>query len=141
MSTKTATPSRRQAAADRYLELIRAFPPRPIKNDAEHCRAIEAIDKHADRDRLTLEEEDYLVVLALIVEAYEDSIYDHPERTAVDRLRYLMTEHGLTQAALAREAGIAVQSLNDVLHEKRRISPKVREKLAARFGVPAYLFA
>jgi transcriptional regulator with XRE-family HTH domain len=59
----------------------------------------------------------------------------------VERLRFLMGENGLSQAALAREAGIPTQSLSDILNRKRRISPNVRAKLAARFGVPASLFA
>jgi HTH-type transcriptional regulator/antitoxin HigA len=139
MGAKTASP--RQPSSDRYLEMLREFPPRPIHNDGEHRRAIEVIDKMIDRGRLTPEEEDYLEVLGLIVSAYEDSIYEHPEFNGVDRLRYLMGENGLSQADLARETNIPVQSLSDILTGKRRISPKVRGKLAERFGVPAFLFA
>ena len=138
MGAKTASP--RQPASDRYLEMLRAFPPRPIRDDGGHRRAIEAIDAVIDRGRLTPDEEDYLEVLGLIVGAYEDAIDEHPEFRGVDRLRYLMEEHGLSQADLARRTGIPVQSLSDVLNGKRRISPKVREKLAAHFGVPAALF-
>ena len=139
MGAKTASP--RHASPDRYLEMLREFPPRPIRNDDEHRRAIEVIDGIIDRDRLTPDEEDYLEVLGLIVGAYEDSIYEHPEFSGVDRVRYLMEENALSQADLARETGISVQSLSDVLNGKRHISPKVREKLARRFSVPASLFA
>jgi HTH-type transcriptional regulator/antitoxin HigA len=138
MGAKTA--SARQPSSDRYLEMLRAFPPRPIRNDREHRRAIEVIDGLIDRGRLTREEQDYLEVLGLIVSAYEDSVYEHPEFSGVDRLRHLMEEHGLNQADLARQTGIPVQSLSDVFNGKRNISPKVREKLAAHFGVPASLF-
>ena len=139
MGVRTASP--RQPSSDRYLEMLRAFPPRPIHNDDEHRRAIEVINGLIDRVPLTTEEEDYLEVLGLLVGDYEDSIYDHPEYSGVELLHYLIEEHGVSQAELARETGIPVQSLSDILHGKRRISPKVREKLAERFGVPASLFA
>ena len=139
MATKTAPP--RRPSSDRYLELLREFPPRPIQNDDDHRIAIEVIDRILDHGVLTPEEEDYLEVLGLIVSAYEDSIYDHPEFSGVDRLRYLMDEHGLSQADLARKTEIPVQSLSDILTGKRHISPKVRLKLAEYFGVPAFLFA
>ena len=79
-------------------------------------------------------------MLGLIVSVYEDSLYEHPKFSGLERLRSLMEEHGLTQAGLSRETGIPVQSLSDIFHGKRRISPKVREKLATRFGIPAALF-
>lgn len=139
MAAKTVSP--RKPSSDRYLEMLREFPPRPIHDDGEHRRAIAVIDTLIDRGRLTPEEEDYLEVLGLIVAAYEDSLYEHPEFSGVDRLRHLIDEHGLSQADLARETGIPVQSLSDILNGKRRISPKVRGKLAERFGVPAFLFA
>jgi HTH-type transcriptional regulator / antitoxin HigA len=138
MGARTVSP--RQPSSERYLELLREFPLRPIHDDDEHRGAIEVIDGLIDRDRLTLEEEDYLEVLGLIVSAYEDSIYEHIEFNGVDRVRHMMEENGLSQADLARETGIPVQSLSDILNGKRRISPKVRGRLAERFGVPAFLF-
>ncbi len=72
---------------------------------------------------------------------YEDSIYEHPEFTPVERLRHLMEEHALTQAELARRAGVAVTSLSDILNGKRRISPRIRGKFAECFGVSASFFA
>ena len=139
MSARTASP--REPSPDRYLEMLCEFPPRPIHDDDEHRRVVEVIDGMIDRGRLTPEEEDYLEVLGLIVSAYEDSIYEHPEFSGADRARYLMEENGLSQAELCRETGIPVQSLSDILNGKRRISPKFRGKLAERFGVPAFLFA
>jgi HTH-type transcriptional regulator / antitoxin HigA len=52
-----------------------------------------------------------------------------------------MEEHSLTQAELARRAGIAVTSLSDILNGKRQISPTVRSKLAECFGVSSSFFA
>jgi HTH-type transcriptional regulator / antitoxin HigA len=137
MSVKTNP----QRISDEYLALIHAFPPRPIRGDDQHRRAIEVVDGLLDRSELTPDTEDYLDVLGLLVADYADSIYEHPEFTPVDRLRHLMQEHALTQAELARRAGVAVTSLSDILNTKRRISPMVRAKFAECFGVSASFLA
>jgi HTH-type transcriptional regulator/antitoxin HigA len=139
MTARTMTKSDR--CSPEYLALLRTFPPRPIRGDHEHRRAIEVVNRLVDRPALTSDEEDYLDVLGLLIADYEDSMYEHPEFTPVERLRHLMEEHALTQAELARRAGVAVTSLSDILHGKRRISPRVRAKLAECFGVSASFFA
>ena len=57
-----------------YLALLEQYPPRPIRTDAEHRRAISVINGLLDRSALTSDEEDFLDVLGLIVADYEDSI-------------------------------------------------------------------
>jgi HTH-type transcriptional regulator/antitoxin HigA len=138
---KVKAKSRSSRCSPEYLALIRAFPPRPIRGTREHRRAIEIVNGLIDRSSLTADEEDYLDVLGLLIADYEDSIYEHPEFTPVERLRYLMQEHTLTQAELARRSGIAVTSLSDILNGKRRMSPRVRARLADCFGVSASIFA
>ena len=98
------TKSRRVSAV--YLSLLRAFPPRPIRGEEEHRSAIAVVNSLLDCPTLRADEEDYLDVLGLLIADYEDSIYEHPEFKPVDRLRHLMEEHSLTQAALraARES-------------------------------------
>ncbi len=130
-----------QRNSDEYLALIHAFPPRPIRGDDQHGRAVEVVNGLLDRSELTPDTEDYLDVLGLLIADYEDSICEHPDFTPVDRLRHLMAEHALTRAELARRAGVAVTSLSDILNDKRRISPKVRAKFAECFGVSASFFA
>jgi HTH-type transcriptional regulator / antitoxin HigA len=139
LNVKTTTKPDR--CSPEYLALLRAFPPRPIRGDDEHRRAVEVVNGLLDRQALTSDEEEYLDVLGLLIADYEDSIYDHPEFTPVQRLRHLMEEHALTQAELARRAGVAVTSLSDILNGKRRISPRVRAKFAECFGVSASFFA
>jgi HTH-type transcriptional regulator / antitoxin HigA len=137
MSPKTR--SHRVSAV--YLALLRAFPPRPIRDEEEHRRAIAVVNSLRDRPGLNADEQDYLDVLGLLIADYEDSIYEHPDFTPVDRLRHLMEEHSLTQATLARRAGVAVTSLSDILNGKRQISPTVRAKFAECFGVSSSFFA
>jgi HTH-type transcriptional regulator/antitoxin HigA len=137
MSVKTK-PS--QSPSD-YLALLRSYPPRPIRDDDEHRRTIEVVNGLLDRGQLTSDEEDYLDVLGLLIADYEDSIYEHPELTCIERLRHLMDQHSLTQDDLSRRSGIAMSSLSDILEGKRRISPRLRAKLAECFGVDASFFA
>jgi HTH-type transcriptional regulator/antitoxin HigA len=137
MNVKTKPPH----SSPGYLALLRAFPPRPIRGDDEHRRAAAVVNGLLDRPALTPDEEDYLDVLGLLIADYEESIYEHSEFTPVERLHHLMEEHGLTQTELARRAGVAVTSLSDILNGKRRISPRVRAKFAACFGVSEAFFA
>jgi HTH-type transcriptional regulator / antitoxin HigA len=136
----TVKPDFRQDSTG-YVALLCGFPPRPIRSEREHRRAIAVVNSLLDRPALIADEEDYLDVLGLLIADYVDSIYKHPDFTAIDRLRRLMKEHSLTQAALARRAGVAVTSLSDILNGKRRISPKVRAKFAECFGVSNSFFA
>lgn len=124
-----------------YLALLRAFPPRPIRDDDEHRRAIEVLNRLLDRPSLSPDEEDYLDVLGLFIADYEDAIYEHPEFTPVERLRHLMDEHSLTQAELSRRTAVAVTSLSDILNGERRISPRIRARFAECFGVAPSYFA
>jgi HTH-type transcriptional regulator/antitoxin HigA len=139
MNVRTTT--KPDSCSPEYLALLRVFPPRPIRGDREHRRALEIVNGLLDRPALTVDEADYLEVLGLLIANYEDSIYDHPEFTPVERLRHLMEEHALTQAELARRAGVPVTPLSDILNGKRRISPRVRAKFAECFGVSATFFA
>jgi hypothetical protein len=68
-------------APDAYLDLVMAFPLRPIRSDDDHVRAIAAVESVADRrHQWRPGEEDYFLVLALLIERYEDEIYpDTPE--------------------------------------------------------------
>ena len=56
----------RQSGDDNYLALVRAFPLRPIRSEAELDRAIAVIDSLIARDDLDLEQEDYLDVLGSV---------------------------------------------------------------------------
>jgi HTH-type transcriptional regulator/antitoxin HigA len=135
------TKSRPDRCSPEYLALLRSFAPRPIRDDDEHHRAIAVVNGLLDRPALSPDEEDYLDVLGLLIADYEDAIYEHPEFTPVERLRYLMEEHSLTQAELARRTAVPATSLSDILNGKRRISPRIRARFAECFGVAPSYFA
>jgi HTH-type transcriptional regulator/antitoxin HigA len=125
---------------DSYLELVRQFPLRPIRNEQALDRAIAVIDSLLDRDRLTRPEQDYLDVLADLVERYEEAA--HPIRGVTDgeMLRFLLDQRDATQAEVARATGITESSVSDALGGKRRLTLAQTKKLAAYFSVAPAVF-
>jgi HTH-type transcriptional regulator / antitoxin HigA len=53
---------------DRYLELVRRFPLRPLRTGADLDAAVAVIDALVDRPRLSSPERDYLDVLSDLIE-------------------------------------------------------------------------
>lgn len=135
MPAKSALPS-----PNRYLELVHAFPLRPIHSEADLDRAIAIVDSLIDHTTLTRDEEDYLHVLSNLVEEYEDEDDPIPDAPGPEMLRFLLEENSLTLLALGEQAGIPISTLSEVLSGKRKISPAVREKLAKRFHTDPSLF-
>jgi HTH-type transcriptional regulator/antitoxin HigA len=128
---------------DRYLELVRRFPLRPIRFDAELDAAVAVIDGLIDRDDLAPPEQDYLDVLSDLVEAYEDEHIPMRPVGDADLLRFLIDGKGVTQAQVAAGTGIAVSTISEVLAGKRKLNRSQIGKLARYFRVEpvAFVFA
>src|SRR5438046_400745 len=109
-------------SADQYLELVRQFPLRPIRSDAELDRAIAVVNSLVDREELTTDEDDYLEVLGDLVEKYETEHHPIPPVSDADMLRHLIEARGTTQAAVAAETGIAVSTVSEILAGKRGLN-------------------
>src|SRR4051812_10644560 len=85
-------------ARDTYMELIRRFPLKTIKNDDEHAQATamvsELIGRHLDRGS-----GDYLDALIVFVNKYEDEHHAiNEDMTPQEALRALMESNDLSQA-------------------------------------------
>jgi hypothetical protein len=75
MATELQLP-KTSPVGDAYFDLVRAFPLRPLRSAEDHDRAIATIDALSDRrPELRPEEHDYLIVLALLIEHYEEKLY------------------------------------------------------------------
>ena len=115
---------------DRYLELVLAFPLRPIRTEKELDAATRVIHSLIDLEKLSGPERDYLAVLTDLVEAYEAE-HDPEEPVAdADLLQYLLETKGVTQAVAAKEVGIAESRVSEVLSGKRTLNRKQIGKLA-----------
>ena len=125
---------------DRYLELVRAFPLRPLRSDEDLDRAIAVIDSLIDRDDLDEGEEDYLDVLGDIVERYETEHHPMPPVSDAAMLRHLIESRETTQSTVAAETGIAVSTISEILTGKRGLNRRHIAALARYFHVSPAVF-
>jgi len=126
-------------APDLYLDLVRAFPLRPIRSEDENEEAIEVIASLGRREPLDPAKRDYLDVLVGLVERFEAEHYPMPPVTGVDVVRHLMDAKGLTQAETAKGAGIPESAFSEMLAGKRRMATKHVRGLSRFLGVSADL--
>ena len=128
-------------AQSTYLDLIRAFPLRPLRSEADLDEAIATLDVLIDKDSLEAAEADYLDVLSDLVERYEEE--EHPISPASDAeiLRHLLEAKGKTQVEVARETGIIESTISAVLAGKRYLTRDHIGKLSRYFKVSPSVFA
>jgi HTH-type transcriptional regulator / antitoxin HigA len=123
-----------------YLALIRELPLRPIRTEAGLDRAIAMVDALSDREALSPDEHDYLLVLSGLIEKYEDERYPIPAVSGIAMLRYLIESRGVSQAKVAAEASIAESTLSEILAGKRKLGIRHVTILARYFKVDPGLF-
>jgi HTH-type transcriptional regulator/antitoxin HigA len=131
--------SKSARAGDAYMELVRRFPLKTIKDDDEHEEATSMISELMGRD-LDSGAGDYLDALLVLVNKYED------EHHAIDgamtprqALRFLMESNTLSQAEIGRIIG-SESAVSMFLKGDRDLSKAQIKKLADRFKVDASLF-
>jgi HTH-type transcriptional regulator/antitoxin HigA len=137
LSTKQASQIRSLygKTEDQYLDLVRRFPLRPLRSDADLDAAIAMIDSLIDRPKLTTPERDYLDVLGDLVEAYESEAVPMRPVGDADLLRFLIEQKNVTQAVVAASAGIAESTISEVLAGKRKLNRSQIGKLARYFHI------
>jgi HTH-type transcriptional regulator / antitoxin HigA len=136
------TPKKNQSrvAGDRYVDLVRQVPLRPIRSETELDRAIAMIDTLLDQDKRTGDEEDYLDVLSDLVEKYEDEHDPMPPVSGAEMLRFLIESQATRQTEVATETGIAESTISEILAGKREMNRKHVEALARHFHVNPTVF-
>ncbi len=73
------------------------------------------------------QENDYLEVLAGLVETYEAEAYPIPDLNPVAMLRFLIEQHAVTQSQLSEQTGLAMVTISEILNSKRGIGEKARK--------------
>jgi len=127
---------------DRYIELVRRFPLRPLRNDKDLDAAIIVIDDLLNRHTLVDAEHDYLEVLGDLVESFESKAVPIQSVGDSDMLRFLIEQNRSTQTMVASGAGIAESTISKILAGKRFLNRDHIVKLARYFSVsPAVFFA
>jgi HTH-type transcriptional regulator/antitoxin HigA len=127
-------------AEDRYLDLVRQFPLRPLRTDDDLNAAVAVIDRLIDRPALTAPEQDYLDVLSDLVETYEAEAVPIQPVGDAELLRFLIEQKGVTQATAAEGAAIAESTISEVLAGKRRLNRAQISRLAHYFHVKPEVF-
>lgn len=125
---------------DRYFELVREFPFRPLRSSADLDAAVAMIDQLLDQPKLSAVEQDFLDVLSNLVEEYEDATMVIPRVGDATLLRFLIEQHQVTQVAVARGAGVAESTISDVLSGRRKLNRQQIVKLAKYFHVEPAVF-
>lgn len=143
MSVKTRTSLRYSDLPRTFAALCDLFPPRPIRDEVEHDNMMEVIDVLAVRGgKLTKDQADYLELLSTLVSAYDDAhlATDVSHMTALDRLKSLCEDNGVTAAALG--ALLGSRSLGaKLLRGEREPSTAHIRMLAEHFRLsPEYFF-
>ena len=114
--------------------------PTPITSERQHKEYLLVLDKLANKERPTAEEEKYAQVLMTLIEAYEEEHDSVPDASPLEVLRALMDANNLRQKDLAPIFG-SESIVSEVLHGKREINRTHIEKLSKRFRVsPAVFF-
>ena len=105
MATESAVEAVFGIHIDRYLELVRAFPPVHIRDDAHLDAAMDVVDRLLGKGELSQAEDMYLETLTDLIETYEDAHVPIPHRSGIDALRFLMEANDLKQRDLVLVLG------------------------------------
>ncbi|WP_036485776.1 type II toxin-antitoxin system HigA family antitoxin [Myxosarcina sp. GI1] len=126
---------------DKYIQLLKQFPPRTINNDDELEATQATIDRLLDRNELSSEESDYLNVLGALVFEYEQAQAPIPDIYGVELLKVLLEERQLRQKDLLPI--FKTESIvSDILNGKRQLTVRHIQKLSEFFSLsPAVFFS
>lgn len=119
-----------------------AVPLGAIAGEADYIAAVDCLNELLDAGGAN--ESHPLAALVVLlgerIAAWEQTAHPMPEASGAEVVRFLLTQHGLTQADLPEVGSQGVVS--EVLAGKRRLNVRQIEALASRFGTsPAVFFA
>src|SRR5258708_22838985 len=111
-----------------------------VRNEGEYEQAVERLNRLLDEVGTDEQHPLYTLLdtLGTLVYDYEEQHYPVPEASGPDVLRFLMEEHGLTQADLSEIASQGV--ISDILRGKRELNIRQIRALSERFHVSPAVF-
>jgi HTH-type transcriptional regulator / antitoxin HigA len=124
----------------KYLQLIRSFPLRPIRSEAELDRAEAMLHQLLDAPSLSVPEQDYLEILGNLIEEYESKAHPTEALQANQMLAMSIESKGVTQTEVSRATGIPVSTISELIAQKREFNRAHIEKLCAYFGLDPKAF-
>ncbi|MGL5064303.1 MAG: helix-turn-helix domain-containing protein [Microcoleus sp.] len=133
MTTGLTTPS------SYYIELNATFPPRPITCEAELIATQNRIDSILDKREITKDDRDYLNVLGMLVNDYEEKHEPMPFIRGIALLQALMLEDKIQEKDLS-DLFHSESLLFEVMDGKRELTASQIQKLATFFHVSPVAF-
>lgn len=124
---------------DSYLALVKRHPLKSIRSETD-LDAAQAVVDDLLREELDDGEQAYLDALSDLVIVYEqqhDAVAPLPPH---ELLVQMLEERGMSQAELARTAGLAKATVSNLATGKRPFTVKQMHAVASIFGLPGTVF-
>ena len=122
-----------------YQKLIFKYPLKQIKNAKEYKIAIKLYEELIDNFGETEDFNEYLDVLAMLIDNYENEKYPVENADPVDIMKFLMEEKNIKQADLAKAFG-SQSVVSEVLNKKRGLTLKYIYNMANILNVRPQIF-
>jgi HTH-type transcriptional regulator/antitoxin HigA len=126
-------------AADKYLELLKQYPPRPIHNEEDLEMMQQVINRLLDKPQLTAEEREYLNVLGALIYEYEENQEPIPDIYGLELLKFILEERNLQKQDLL-SIFESKSTLDDILDGQQDLTPIYIQKLANFLNISPDLF-
>lgn len=123
-----------------YSGLVALHMPRPIHDKVAYDNAVEVVHALAGH-KLNHDQEDYLAIMAKLVEDYESESVPEPKPVkGIEALKFLLKENNLTADDLGEIIGVNRSIAYRILKGARNLTANHVKKFAVRFAVSADLF-
>jgi HTH-type transcriptional regulator/antitoxin HigA len=126
-------------ATDKYLELLKQYPPRPIHNEEDLEMMQEVINRLLDKPQLTVEEREYLNVLGSLIYEYEENQEPIPDIYGIELLKFILEEKNLQKQDLL-SIFESKSTLDDIFDGLQELTPIYIQKLANFLNISPDLF-
>ncbi|MBE9088806.1 transcriptional regulator [Microcystis aeruginosa LEGE 11464] len=126
-------------AADKYLELLKQYPPRPIHNEEDLEMMQQVINRLLDKPQLTAEEREYLNVLGALIYEYEENQEPIPDIYGIELLKFILEERNLQKQDLL-SIFESKSTLDDIFDGLQELTPIYIQKLANFLNISPDLF-
>ena len=126
-------------ATDKYLELLKQYPPRPIHDEEDLEMIQEVINRLLDKPQLTVEEREYLNVLGALIYEYEENQEPIPDIYGIELLKFILEEKKLQKQDLL-SIFESKSTLDDILDGQQDLTPIHIQKLANFLNISPDLF-
>ena len=126
-------------ATDKYLELLKQYPPRPIDDEEDLEMMQEVINRLLDKPQLTAEEREYLNVLGALIYEYEENQEPIPDIYGLELLKFILEERNLQKQDLL-SIFESKSTLDDIFDGLQELTPIYIQKLANFLNISPDLF-